>query len=139
MWLGPASELEEKSSPKDKRRKPIDPWEVEIGRLTKSVDGKPPMVQVNETEATIQAGPRGPLLNKKDMAVVCGCEVEDRCWAVPLSMKKWPWNLEMCNHAGEKGHEHYDSDMHRSSKRDNEGLKDLIRDTLASQKLASGK
>ena len=103
------------------------------------MDGQAPLVQVHETEATIQAGPRGPILNKKDMAVVCNCGVEDRCWAIPLSMKKWPWNLEMCNHAGEEGHEHYDSDKHTFSRRDNEGLKDLIRDALASQRLASRK
>ena len=120
-----------------KKDRPIEAWDVEIGKLTKSADGNPPVVEVVETEATIQAGPRGPVLNKLDMAMVCNCGVDDKCWAVPLSMKRWPWKLEMCNHPGEAGHQHYDSDKHVFSKTELNDLSELIKTTLASQKLAN--
>ena len=110
---------------------------MEIGRLTKPGDDGKPAVEVRENEATIQAGPRGPIMNKRDMAMICDCGVEDKCWAIPLSMKKWPWNLELCNHAGEEGHQHYDSAKHTFSKSETDDLRGLIRETLASQRLAT--
>ena len=96
-------------------------------------------MEIRETEATIQAGPRGPVMNKSDMAIICDVGVEDKCWAIPLSMKKWPWNLELCNHFGEAGHEHYDSAKHTFSKSEMEDLRELIRETLAGNRLASEK
>ena len=41
-----------------KRDTPIEPWEVEIGRLTKTRERGIPKVIVMETDATIQAGER---------------------------------------------------------------------------------
>lgn len=50
---------------------------------------------------------RGLVMNKQDMAMLCDCGAEDKCWAIPLSMKRGPWipKLEMCNYPGEEGHE----------------------------------
>ena len=123
----------------NKKGKQMDPWEVEIGKLTKPVDGGEPTVKVIETTATIQAGERGPVMNKSDMAMLCNCGVDDKCWAIPLSMKRWPWKLEMCNHHKEEGHQHYDSVKHQFSKRELEELSELIRTTVADQRSAREK
>jgi hypothetical protein len=49
---------------------------------------------------------------KEELAKLCNCAVDEKCWAVAFSQKPWPLKLELCNHAGEPGHEHYDSNKH---------------------------
>ena len=34
-----------------------------------------------------------------------GCKVDERCWAVSVSVKPFPQNLVFCNHKGKPGHE----------------------------------
>ena len=131
-------EKKEPDSRHSPKRQKIEPWDVEIGALTKSVDGNPPRVVVKETATTIQAGEKGPTLNKADLAMLCDCGPDDKCWAVALSMQKWPFKLKLCNHSGEAGHEHYDSDLHVFSKRELFDIDQLAKSTLASQKLATG-
>jgi hypothetical protein len=63
-----------------------------------------------ETEDSISAGRLK--VKKADLAKLIGCKPEDKCWAVAMSRKPWPKKLTCCNHAGEAGHEHYDSAKH---------------------------
>jgi hypothetical protein len=53
------------------------------------------------------------LLEKQEMAAVCGCGVEDKCWGVAMCKKPWPLKLGMCNKAGQPGHEAHESAQHR--------------------------
>ena len=102
-------------SPKVKKTKTgkkwLEPYEVEIGRLTKSDGGGGPKVIVTETETTMQVAD-GPTVSKQDLADICDCGVGDKCWATALCEKPWALKLHMCNHVGEAGHEYYDSDQH---------------------------
>ena len=57
----------------------------------------------------------GVTVPKADLAQSCDCGTEDKCWALAFSTKPWPLKLELCNHAGEPGHEAADSHKHTFS------------------------
>ena len=87
-------------------RKQTDPWDVEIGL---SVTHE--RVVIIETSTHIQLG-NGPDVSKQDLAEIVGCGPNDKCWAVALSAKPWPFKLHLCNHKDDEGHESWDSDSH---------------------------
>ncbi len=51
-------------------------------------------------------------VTKADFAAACNVGSEDKCWAAAFSNKPWPIKLELCNHAGEPGHETAESHKH---------------------------
>ena len=58
----------------------------------------------------------GTEYSKATLCKICKCGFDDRCWAVALSSMEWPWNLRVCNKAGEPGHESHDSSKHNFTK-----------------------
>lgn len=77
---------------------------VEIGRIS----GK-----LTYTDTATHFGFLGTKVLKSDLAAACDCGEDDKCWAVPMSIKPWPMKLEACNRHGEPGHESHDSSHHR--------------------------
>lgn len=51
-------------------------------------------------------------LEKAELAAICECGLEDKCWAVSQSRKPWPLALECCNKPGQPGHETHTSRCH---------------------------
>ena len=119
------------------KRKLAEPWEIDIGRLTKpwkDRDGveQPPKIVIHEIATTIQAG-KGPVVQKQDLADIMGCGVDDRCWAVVLSIMTWSLKLQLCNHHTESRHACYDSDAHVFEPEDIRAINAHIKQLAADQ------
>jgi len=68
--------------------------------------------KVTYTDTSTEFGVNSSVVLKSDLAAVCKCGTEDKCWAIILSCQRLPWSLSMCNHAGEPGHESGTSSKH---------------------------
>jgi hypothetical protein len=79
------------------------PAAVEIGRVSE---------KLTYTDNETHFGLHNVVLAKADLALICGCGLNDKCWAVALSTKPWPLKLETCNCVGQPGHEQHDSVKH---------------------------
>ena len=127
---------EEQQRVNEKGKKWLEPHEVDIGRLLRQRTTRQGQiiepVKVLETEHTIQIG-NGPVVQKQDLADICSCGRDDKCWATALCTKPWPLKLHLCNHAGEPGHENYDSDMHVFTKDEIIQIKEHVRNLIASE------
>lgn len=92
-------------------------WDVEIGCKTADFE----FVDDDENFGTAHRQ-----ASKLDLAKICGCGINDRCWAVAYSMKPWPLKLELCNRAKHLGHEAYDTDLHTFTAKQTKELHDLF-------------
>ena len=65
------------------------------------------MVSENQTTVTITNRTNKSSKSvyvKSELAKLEGCKVDERCWAVGVSLKSFPRNLVFCNHKGKLGH-----------------------------------
>jgi hypothetical protein len=88
-----------------KRSRPnVDPADIKIGGTQKKLEftDNGSIVTCNKVE-----------YSKVTLCRICKCGFDDKCWPVALSTMEWPWNLRVCNKAGEPGHESHNSSKHR--------------------------
>lgn len=69
--------------------------------------------KVTVTDTATEFGINGTVVKKSELAHLCECGPEDRCWAVPFSTLGWPEALRLCQHPDQQGHEKHDSEQHR--------------------------
>ena len=112
MWQAPRGRIQQASTSSSSTKKAaadrrdsreVTAQEVPIGASKDKVT-----VVETATEFVLN----GVTLAKAEMAQVCKCEPDDKCWAVGLSTLGWPLCLRLCQHPGSPGHESHTSSAH---------------------------
>ena len=95
----------------------VNPGDVDIGV---SAD----RVEVVETETTY--GVNRVVVSKAELAHICNCGPNDRCWAMVFSLLGYPNCLRICQHKGQPGHESHDSSAHCFSNQEYTACRNLV-------------
>jgi hypothetical protein len=81
-------------------------------------------VEVVETETTY--GVNRVVVSKAELAHICKCGPNDRCWAMVFSLLGYPNCLRICQHKGQPGHESHDSSAHCFSNQEYTACRNLV-------------
>lgn len=91
--------------------------EVEIGA---SAD----RVEITDTETMY--GMNRVLVAKAELAHICQCGPNDRCWALVFSLLGYPSCLRVCQNKGQPGHESHNSSAHCFSDQEFTACRNLV-------------
>ena len=80
-----------------------DPASVDIGKAGGSM---------TFVDTATEFGLGSKKVLKSELAAVCACGINDKCWALAFSSRPWPDKLEFCNCKGQPGHESHKSTKH---------------------------